>query len=286
MRLPSLQSAASRRAGFLAPLLALLALVLAGQAVAQELPSRPQGPVYDGANVIDPAAEAQLDQRLRNYNRETGRAVIVATVPGLNGLDIVTYSQQLAESWDIGGAETEEAALLLVAPQQRELRIATGRGVQARFTDAISGRIIRDVIVPRFRQNDYSGGIVAGADAMIETLDADPATLAAIEEAEAAARQNQPGQQGPGIGSIIFWIAMIAGFMMIFGRGGRGRRRHRRYGMGSSVGNILLWSALGSMGGRGGHGGGGGGFGGGGGGFGGFGGGGGGFNGGGASGSW
>ena len=282
----------------LTPLLALLALLAGWPSLAQEastrlsqrnvaegLPPRPTVPVYDGANVIAPAAEQQLNQRLTTYNRSTGRAIVVATVPDLAGMTIEIYAVELYETWGIGGAETDEGVLLLVAPSERGLRIETGFGTTATLTDALSGRIIRDTIVPRFRANDYSGGIVAGVSEIIQVLDADPATRAAIEEAEVAARQNARSEGGGAsfLGTI-FWIVMIGGFMLLFGRRGRGRR-HRRYGARSAVGDVLLWTAISSMtNSRGGGWGGGGGFGGGGGGFGGFGGGM--SGGGGASGSW
>ena len=274
----------------LASLFALLAFALAGPLAAQDLPLRPDGPIYDGANIIDDAAQAQLEQRLTAYTRETGRAVVVATVESLDGLPVDMYAQQLAESWDVSGEETEEGVVMVVAPEERDAWITTARGVQTTLTDAMAGRIFRNQMVPHFRQGDYAGGIAAGMEGIIETLDMDPAQAAAIEEAEAAAAREGRGGEGASLGSIVFWIVMILGFIAVFGRGGRGRRR-RRYGAGSAVGNILLWTAVSSMaggrgGGFGGGGFGGGGFGGGGGGFGGFGGGGGGFNGGGAGGSW
>ena len=268
----------------LAPLLTLLALLTAWPTLAQDLPPQPDAPVYDGANIIDPAAEQALVQRLTQYNRDTGRAVIVATVPSLEGQTIEMFAVELFETWGIGGEETDEGALLLVAPEEREVRIEAGYGSTPTLTDALSGRIIRNTIVPHFKEGDYTGGIVAGVDAIIEVLDADPATRDAIAEAEAAAAREQGAEDGANIGSIIFWIAMIGGFMLVFGRGGR---RRRRYGAAGAVGDVLLWTALSSLsGGRGGGwGGGGGGFGGGGGGgFGGFGGGM--SGGGGASGSW
>ena len=270
----------------IAPLLVLLALLLAGSATAQDFPARPTGPVYDGANVIDPAAETQLDRRLRAYNAQTGRAIIVATVPSLDGLPVDMYAQQLAERWGISGAETEEGVLMVVAPGERDAWITTARGVQTTLTDAMAGRIFRNQMVPRFKKGDYAGGIAAGVDGIAQTLAMDPADAAAIAEAEAAGARAGGDRGGASVVGTLFWIAMIGGFMFVFGRGGRGRRR-RRYGAGSAVGNVLLWSAIGSMsGGRhGGFGSGGGLGGGGGGGFGGFGGGGG-FNGGGAGGSW
>jgi uncharacterized protein len=275
-------------------LAALFALLCGPSLAAQDFPARPTGPVLDAANVLPPAQEAQLIQQLTEYNRQTGRAIVVATVTDLQGLPIDMYSQQLAETWDIGGAETEEGALMVVAPNDREIFITTARGVQGRLTDVASGRIIRETIIPAFRNGDMPGGIIAGVNAIIERLNMDPATARAIDEAAAAgAREQRSGSGSGGIGTIfgaIFWVVMILGFMGLFGRRGR-RRRHRRYGAASAVGDVLLWSALGHAMGSGSRDSGFGGFGGGGGGgdfggFGGFGGGGGGFNGGGAGGSW
>lgn len=269
---------------------AVMALLLAlcwATAAPAAIPPRPEGPVLDQADIIPAADEAALDARLRAYNQTTGRAVIVATVSSLDGEPIEMYGQALSEAWGIGGKETENGVLLLVAPNERKLRIATARGVQARFTDALSGRIIRDVITPRFKQGDFAGGISAGVDAITAQLDRDPADAQAVAEAAAAARaQEGSGDSGgASFGSIIFWIVMIVVFMTMFGGG----RRGRAYRGGGINPGIVLWGASeiargmshgSSGGGFGGFGGGGGG------GFGGFGGGGGGFNGGGASGGW
>ncbi|KRA83931.1 hypothetical protein ASD76_07975 [Altererythrobacter sp. Root672] len=271
--------------------LALLAALAGAPAAAQpELPPRPEGPVYDGANIISPADKAALDARLRAYNETTGRAVIVATVPSLEGQEIEPFAQALAESWGIGGQESENGLLFLVAPNERRMRIHTARGLQERMTDIMSGRIIRDVVTPRFKAGDLSGGIVAGVDAIVQQLDMDPAQAKAIEEAEKARQARVAKVAAPAIAGVFFWIAMLVFFAIVFGRRTRGRRYHGRGGdAASAVGNVLMWTAInaamnsgrGSGGGWGGGGGGGGG-----GGFGGFGGGGGGFNGGGASGGW
>ena len=274
---------------FAAWMLALLAAVLAMQpAAGQDFPPRPSGPVYDGANIIDPAAEQALDQRLTQYNRATGRAIVVATVPSLGGDTIEMYAVDLFEKWGIGGKETDEGVLLLVAPQERKVRIEAGYGTTGTLTDALSGRIIRNTITPRFKQGDFSGGITAGVGEIVKVLNADPADLKAMQEAEAAAQRGRGDNTGGTIIGAAFWVAMIIGFMLIFGRG-RGRRR-RRYGMGGLARDVILWNAIGGLGrgsGGGWGGGGGGGFGGGGGGGGGFGGFGGGMSGGGgASGGW
>ena len=89
--------------------LALLAALTGAPAVAQDFPPRPDGPVYDGANIISDGEEDLLNARLSDYNRTTGRAIIVATVPSLDGQEVGPYGQALGEHWDIGGKETETA---------------------------------------------------------------------------------------------------------------------------------------------------------------------------------
>lgn len=272
----------------LAAIFALLMALVSTAAWAQ-LPARPEGPIADYANVLTAADKATLDAKLRDYNAATGRAIIVATVPSLDGEEIEPYAQRLAENWGIGGAESENGVLLLVAPAERKLRIHTARGVQERMTDIMSGRIIRDTIVPQFKAGNMSGGIVAGVDAIIAQLDMDPAQARAIEEAQAAAERARQDEGGFPIGAL-FWLVFVFLFFIVpmLSRGGR-RRRRSRSPWGNTARDIILWEAgsaiargiLNSSSDGGGWSGGGGG-----GGFGGFGGGGGGFNGGGASGGW
>ena len=260
----------------------VLAVSLSGAANAA-LPPRPDGPVLDQANLLPPAEEAALDQKLRAYNAATGRSVLVLTVPSLDGLDIATYGVQVGQTWGVGGKSTDQGLILLVAPNERKLRIEVGYGLEQYLPDVLAGRIIRDTITPRFKAGDMAGGINAGVDAIIAQLDRDPAEAKAVAEAAAAAQASDEGEGGS-FGGFIFWIAMIVIFMTVFGGGRRGRRYAR--GGGSNL-PIILWGASEIARGmsRGGGGFGGGGFGGGGGGgFGGFGGGG--FGGGGASGGW
>lgn len=282
--------AASTAAGA-ARILALLALLCAALVVRPALaafPPPPDGPVLDAANVIPDAEQAALDQRLRAYNQATGRSLVVATVPSLDGETIEMYAVKLFEEWGIGGEETDQGLLLLVAPNERKLRIEVGFGLHQYVTDALSGRIIRNIITPHFQQGDFAGGIAAGVDALVEQLNRDPADAQAIAEAArvAQAQENQPGS--PSFLGIVFWIAMIGLFIYAFGRGGRGRR-HRRGGIDPTL-PVMIWGASAlahhMVGGRSAGFGGGGGFGDGlgGGGFGGFGGGM--SGGGGASGSW
>jgi uncharacterized protein len=270
--------------------LALLAFV-GTPAAAVDWPARPQGPIYDEADLLPAAEEAQLDQRLRDFDARTGDAVIVATVNSLQGETVERYATQLYEKWGIGGAERDTGVLILVAPNDRQMRIEVGYGLTPYITDILSGRIIRDEITPRFKAGDFPGGIQAGVNAILTQLSKSPEDAKAIADAAAAAEKNRPrGARGIPIGAIVWPLFLIFFFILPLFR----RRRGQRYaggGWGSGVGNVLLWTALNSAmnsgrGGGGWGGGGGGSFGGGGGG-GGFGGFGGGMSGGGgASGSW
>ena len=205
--------------------LALLAALIGAPAAAQDFPPRPDGPVYDGANIIPEVDERLLDARLRDYNQRTGRALVVATVPSLGNETIETYAETLFnDEWGIGGAEADQGLLLLVAPTERKVRIETGYGLQEYVTDILSGRIIRDDITPRFKEGDFAGGITAGVDALITQLDRDPADARAVAEAAAAAeRERGPG--GAAIAGAIFPLIMIGLFFMLaMGRRVRGRR--------------------------------------------------------------
>lgn len=261
----------------LACLLALLAF--AGTPAHAAFPARPDGPVLDQAGVIPEAEEAALDAKLRAYNQQTGRALVVATVASLDGETIEMYSVRMFEAWGIGGADSDQGLLLLVAPTERKVRIEVGYGLHQYVTDALSGRIIRGDISPRFKAGDIAGGINAGIDTLIVQLARTPADAKAVAEAAAAAERagNRNGEAS--IGGIAFWIVLMIVLISLFSRGRRGARRS-----GIDPG-IVLWgiSEIAHHASRGGSGGGID-FGGGGGGFGGFGGGM--SGGGGASGSW
>lgn len=267
----------------------LAVLVAVSPAAAQQYPARPAGPILDQAGLLTPAQTIDLTGKLTAFNDRTGRALVVATVESLGGQEIAPYAVQLGRQWGIGGAKDDVGVLLLVAPTERKVWIATGYGGDDYLTDAVSGTIIRDQILPRFKAGDMGGGIIAGVDAIIKQLELPP------EEAARRAREieQRAPQRSEGDFSflpVIFF--MIIAFMILSGfRRGRGGRRYHRRSSGGIDPMVVLWGldaiSRASRGSRGGWGSGGfGGFGGGGGGggFGGFGGGS--FGGGGAGGSW
>jgi uncharacterized protein len=264
------------------------------------------GRVVDQADLLNPAQEQQLTQQLEALQRATSRQLVVATVSSLQDLPIEDYGYQLGRAWHIGQQGANNGIILLVAPNEHKVRIEVGYGLEGIVTDALSSQIINQQILPHFRANppDYAGGIVAGAGALIQQLQAPPeaAERAAVAAQQAENQSKASGRhrnRGSAIGPLIIWgMIFLFIFLPALGAGLAGRRyggRHRvsiwgpGQGAGSSgLGWMLMGAALGSMnrGGGSSWGGGGGGSWGGGGGGGGFSGGGGSFGGGGASGGW
>ncbi len=272
-------------------LAAMLLAFLAVPAVAQTFPQL-TGRVVDAADLLPPAEEAAVTAKLEQLERESGRQLVVATVPSLEGRTIEDYGYRLGRTWAIGRKGEDDGVVLLVAPNERKVRIETGYGARVFLTDAVSSVIIRNAITPRFRAGDYAGGISAGVDAIVEQMRLPPAEAQRrAQEIGAQEAQRQAPRRGFSLAPLIFWGMVITFVLLSFGRRGGGRRyrgrRRRRGGMDAGDMAVILWGldAM-SRGSRGGGGWGGGGFGGGGGGFGGFSGGGGSFGGGGASGGW
>jgi uncharacterized protein len=235
------------------------------------------GRVVDEAQVLSPDIERDLTDKLETLETTTGRQLVVATVPSLQGYPIEDYGYQLGRTWGIGEKDKNTGAILLVAPNDRKVRIEVGYGLEPVLTDALSSVIIQSAILPKFRDGDLPGGVVAGTDALVEQLSL-PAEQAKVRIAEASRPERHKAKGSPLVGLMIGLFLIIL-FSSLF-RGRRGR---------SGLGSALPWIILGALnnGGRGGGwSGGGGGSSWGGGGGGGFSGGGGSFGGGGSSGSW
>ena len=269
-------------------LLALFAL--ATPAAAQTFPANNGSPVVDQAGILQPAQVADLQSKIQALYAQSGRAFAIATVKSLEGYPVEDYGYRLGRYWKLGSAKNDDGVLLLVAPNEHKVTIATGYGAGGFMTDAMSGIIIREDILPFFKKSppDYGGGIEAGADATIKQMSL-PADEAAKNVAAAQQAQQQRQHSGGSALPVIFWFMVIGFVVLSHLRRGFGRRYRQRHGGISPW--VVLWGlnelSRGSRGGWGGGswGGGGGSFGGGGGGgFGGFGGGS--FGGGGASGSW
>jgi uncharacterized protein len=236
------QAGHKRRIG-LAALIALATiglLLVAASAFAQTFPPL-SGRVVDAANVIPADLEAQLTQKLAALETQSGRQVVVATLPSLEGYEISDYGYRLGRSWGIGSKEKNDGALLIVAPSERKVRIEVGYGLEGIVTDGLSSLIIQNQIVPRFKAGDLPGGIAAGTDALITQL-----TLPEGEARIAAANAQSPpvNETLDSLFPLIFFGFMFFVFFIVPMM--RAARRRSGY-QPSGVGQVVLWSVVDAM---------------------------------------
>jgi len=132
------------------------------------------GRVVDNAQMIEPAVREQLTQQLQAHEKATGEQLVVVTLPDLQGTDIADFGYQLGRYWGIGQKDKNTGALLIVARDDRKLRIEVGYGLEDRLTDAQSSVIINQVITPAFKTGNFSKGISDGVAAMLVVLGGNP----------------------------------------------------------------------------------------------------------------
>ncbi|MBF0440876.1 MAG: TPM domain-containing protein [Oligoflexales bacterium] len=224
------------------------------------------GPVVDTADVLSEKTRVYLDQQLRELKKNTGTQIAVLTVKKLENETIEQYSIRVAEKWKLGDASSDRGVILLLSVEDKKVRIEVGQGLEGDLTDVYASRIIREKMVPLFREGDFNAGVISGIVYIISFTDPDYRLLS---EDGKPFKKRRGSFSGAGLGLIplivlIFIIIAASGILPFFP--GFSRRRiygwHDRFGGGGFFG------------------------GGSGGGFGGFSGGGGGFSGGGASGGW
>jgi uncharacterized protein len=218
-------------------LAAVLIVLTAGAAVAQTFPAL-TGRVVDQAGIIPPEDEQALTDLLAAHEAKTSNQVVVATVSSLGGRSIEEYGVDLGRAWGIGRQEQDNGAILLVAPNEREVRIEVGYGLEGELTDAIARVIIEGSILPRFRAGDMVSGIRRGAEDIVAVLEGDAGAFAE----RARERVNEEDTLGSAFSTFIFIAIMI--IWLSFAGGGR-RRRYRRGGFGP----IILGGGGGSSGG-------------------------------------
>lgn len=128
------------------------------------------GRVVDTAGLLSPETAAELEALLKQHEAETSNQVVVLTVPSLEGEVLEEYSLKAAETWKLGQAGKDNGVLLLIAKNDRKLRIEVGYGLEGDLTDALCNRIIELEITPRFKQGDFDGGVRAGVDAILGAI--------------------------------------------------------------------------------------------------------------------
>jgi uncharacterized protein len=242
-----------------------LALLVAPAAAEPTFPAL-TGRVVDDANLLSESDKRTLTADLKALEDKSSDQLVVVTLPSLQGYPIEEFGYRLGRHWGIGTAKLNNGVLLIVAPNERKVRIEVGTGLEGTLTDALSRVIIDNGILPRFRQGDFAGGIQNGVRDVALVLTGDAGEV----EARAKARQDVEGPAIPLI-FIILWLAIFIWIAYSFWRSTRYAAPAGRSG---KSGPIFIpgpgWGGGGSSGGGGG----------------GFSGGGGSFGGGGASGGW
>jgi uncharacterized protein len=167
------------------------------------------GRIVDGANVIPAATRGALEQKLADLEAKSGIQLVVATVASLEGQEIEPYANQLFRAWKLGESTKNNGVLLLVAPNQRRVRIEVGYGLEGTLTDALSKVIIANAITPRFKAGDFGDGISRGVDDIITVLTTD-----ASEWQKRPALRLDSEQTNDPINWFIF--ALLIGFVALF----------------------------------------------------------------------
>ena len=221
-------------------------------------------PVVDKANILSANVESALNQSLESFRRASGPQVAVLTVSSTDNQSIEDFSVDVARKWELGDKTRDDGVLLVIAFDDRRLRVETGSGIEGELTDVEAGRIIDGIIAPQLKAGNPDAAVLNGVSALISELAAAPGETVTIDAAATSDAQSTGGNIFFTIISFIFFLIAIVMFVI------RGRQR----GFGNVAGNILFVAVTamrsGGGGGRGGFSGGGGG----------------GFSGGGASGSW
>ena len=203
------------------------ALFLPFSVVAQQNLPAPQGYVNDFAGIL--SNRPLIEQELADFDAQTSNEIAVVTVSSLDGSPIEDYAVRLFENWQIGKKDKDNGVLLLVAPHEKEVRIEVGYGLEGALPDITASSIIRNEILPHFKENDYTAGTAAGISAIMLAVQGEyTGTNAGNAQTSITARRAIP--------FIIFWVVII--LLLVFASKGKK--------------NGLLWFILGMLlGGRG-----------------------------------
>lgn len=202
--------------------LAALAFI-ASPAAAQTFPKL-TGRVVDEAHLLSPEQAGALDAKLAALETQSQRQMVVVTLPSLEGYEIEDYANRLFRAWGLGDKQRNDGLLLIVAPNERKVRIEPGYGLEGIITDALSSVIIQREVVPRFKAGDYAGGIAAATDQIIAQLQL-PEDEARKIASDAKTKAKAPRFDA---GTVIFLLIFFFFFVLPFIRAMRGGGR--RYG--------------------------------------------------------
>jgi uncharacterized protein len=236
-------------------LITLLVVCLLSLSGARAAPSFPvlTGRIVDTAQLLSPTQEQTLSANLEAFEQKTKHQLVVVTLPSLQGYAIEDYGYQLGRHWGIGRKGANDGVLLIVAPNEREMRIEVGYGLEGDLTDALSSRIIQSVILPEFKRGDMAKGITNGTRAIIGVLGGEPYALPAYDRS--ASDDELPVWVIVLVILFIFFMRYRFGVQVApVGHYGSGWRSTSHYGGGGGFGGGGFRGGGGSFGGGGGSG--------------------------------
>jgi uncharacterized protein len=187
--------------------LCLLSLYSAAQSLGLDVPDL-KGRVNDYADLLSPATEASLESVLKSLESTDSTQIVVLTIDSLKGDSLEQFSLRVVEDWKIGQQGLDNGVLLLVARDDRKIRIEVGYGVEGTLTDMAAGRIIRNVIAPAFKQGDFNQGIIDGIGAIVATVRGEFGAEA--NSVPASANRSDPG----GLLTSLIFIFFVFGSLL------------------------------------------------------------------------
>ena len=220
--------------------LALAALMLSSPLFAANVPTL-KGRVNDYAKIIRDSDEREIEEYLAGIEQACGAQIAVLTMHSLDGEDISSFAIKEADKGKLGDKEKDNGAILLVAYAEYDLRIEVGDGLEGSLTDAKCGLILRNVVVPEFKNGNYSAGIKKGVMNMGAIASGDESAVSkSVREGE----DNSSNELVP-VFAILVWLIFVVS--MISANARRGRRRGRYYHNGNTIAWIAADAALRSM---------------------------------------
>lgn len=186
----------------------LATILAANPAASLEVPYL-AGRVTDLAEILSAEAEVRLDGRLERLEAAEGAQLAVLTLPSLEGENLEDYSIRVVETWKLGRADADDGALLLIARDDRKMRLEVGYGLESILTDAYSRRILDEIVRPRFRTGDFDGGVERAIEAVSSLIEGND-VLPAVAEARPGSARERPGRTG----AFIFFVLLVVPFTL------------------------------------------------------------------------
>lgn len=204
------------RAGKRFCILFIFLLAVAASAVAAVAVPYLRGRVTDDAEILTPEAAQRISRILKDHEDRTTNQVAVLTVTSLDSESIDAFTLRVFEEWQLGRKNEDNGVLVVIAPKERRMRIEVGYGLEGDLTDLEAGRIIRNIMAPYFKKNNYDGGVELGAAAIIAQLEGNeetPATAETIDDSGSGS-----ALEGPDLGIIerILLGAFVFGIIGLF----------------------------------------------------------------------